>query len=254
MDFKKSLVRTFILQRDMNKTLTNDNRDLKKYYEEWWENPKDPRNLIFNQLNTLIESRLVMGDGKKALDVGSGKGKIILFLLKKGYKITSVEINENFVNILKEKYPNIKYMQDDFNQISFSDKYDIVTAIEFIQNLDYKMLASFINKISKITNLLYINISNRKSLHGFWTSFRGFQKPFVYTYSPKQLIILLQKEGFEISYKYGVGFLTPITLLSNFRIKLLPIWIVKFINTFADKIFPQYCHLYYMEAIKYNWR
>jgi len=36
---------------------------MNRYYEEWWENPSDPRDFVFKQLNALVMERLP--DGKK---------------------------------------------------------------------------------------------------------------------------------------------------------------------------------------------
>lgn len=224
--------------------------EIKKYYEEWWENPKDPRDIIFKKLNALVFERLPQGNGKRALDIGSGKGTIVSFLCQKDYQVTAVELNENFTNNLRQRFPEVKVIEGDVNSIPINDTFDIVTAIEFIQNLDREELNKFFRKIATITNNLIINISNKNSLHGFWTAFRGFQKPFVYTYTPKEIESILEEADFRVTYKRGIGLLTPITLLSNFRFKIIPIWIAKILNTIGDFTFPKICHLYYIEAKK----
>ena len=65
---------------------------ISKYYSEWWENPKDPRNIVFEGLNNLVKERIHPGNNRKALDIGSGKGRIMSYLLEKGYKVTAVEM------------------------------------------------------------------------------------------------------------------------------------------------------------------
>jgi len=222
--------------------------EIKRYYEEWWENPLDPRDIIFKELNKLVFERLPQGEGKRALDVGSGKGAIVSFLLQKGYQVTAVELNENFVMGLRERFPEIEVIEGDFNSVSINGTFDVVTAIEFIQNLDSEALRRFLRKVATLTDQLIINISNKNSLHGFWTAFRGFQKSFVYTYTPKEVEGILGETGFQVTYKRGIGLLTPITLLSNFRFKIIPSWLARIVNPIGDKIFPRVCHLYYLEA------
>jgi SAM-dependent methyltransferase len=222
--------------------------EIKKYYEEWWENPRDPRNVIFTKLNKIVYERLPQGKGQKALDIGSGKGTIVSFLLQKGYKVTSVELNEKFVIDLKRKFPEVRVIQGDINSVSINDTFNVVTAIEFLQNLDIKALNKFFRKIVTLTDRLIINISNKNSLHGFWTAFRGFQKPFVHTYTPIEIERILEDNGFQITYEKGIGLLTPITLLNDFRVKLIPIFSTKIINSFGDKLLPRLCHLFYIEA------
>lgn len=222
--------------------------EIKKYYEEWWENPLDPRNIIFKKLNRVVFERLPQGEGKRALDVGSGKGTIVSFLLQKGYQVTAIELNENFSMGLKQKFPEVEVIEGDFNSVSINGTFDIVTAIEFIQNFDREELNKFLKKVATLTDQFIINISNKNSLHGFWTAFRGFQKSFVHTYTPKEVKEMLEETGFQVTYKRGIGLLTPITLLSNFRFKIIPSWLAKTLNIMGDLIFPKICHLYYLEA------
>jgi SAM-dependent methyltransferase len=228
----------------------NSHVEIKKYYEEWWENPEDPRGVVFNALNDLVRGRIQEGSGKKALDVGSGKGKIVSFLLDKGYSVTAVDLNEKFTRALKEKYPGVSVLEGDFRNVSLDSSFDLITAIEFVQNLDKDGLVLFIEKAASLTDRLILNISNRNSLHGFWTNYRGFQKSFVHTYRPSEIERLLSQYHFKITYKRGVGFVTPVTLLSGFRFKIVPAFVARLLNPIADKIFPGYCHLYYIEAEK----
>jgi SAM-dependent methyltransferase len=224
--------------------------DMKRYYEEWWENPLDPRDVIFKELNRVFLKRLPLGAGKRALDVGSGKGTIVSLLRRKGYHVTAVELNENFTKSLRRDFPEVDVVEGDFNSVPINGTFDVVTAIEFVQNFDRETLHEFLGKVSRLTDNLITNISNKNSLHGFWTSFRGFQKPFVYTYTPREIETALEEMGFQVTYGQGIGLLTPITLLSNFRCKIIPIPVAKALNTAGDLVFPKLCHLYYLEANK----
>jgi SAM-dependent methyltransferase len=224
--------------------------EIKRYYEEWWENPNDPRDIIFKKLNAVVLERLPQGNGKRALDIGSGKGTIVSYLLKKGFNVTALDLNENFIRELKQKFPMIDVIEGDFNTVSIDRTFDIVTAIEFIQNLDREALKNFLKKVANLTDYVIINISNRNSLHGFWTSFRGFQKSFVHTYTPSEIEKMLKEVGFQVSYKKGVGLITPLSLFSGFKFKIIPVWAAKIINPIGDKLFPRRCHLYYLEAKK----
>jgi len=233
---------------NVSKRMDDITLEMKNYYTEWWENPEDPRDFIFKALNTLVLERLPDGHGKRALDIGSGKGAILEILLRKGYDVTAVEINEEFTHDLRRRYPHANVVQGDFNKVHLEDRYDIVTAIEFIQNLDKRSLLAFMEKVGRLTDRLVLNVSNKFSLHGIWTAARGFQKPFVFTYTPKEIKWLLVQNGFQTSFSKGIGFVTPITLLSGFRIKLIPEWFARGINAALDPLLPGACHLYYIEA------
>lgn len=224
--------------------------DIKSYYEEWWENPRDPRDQVFRRLNRLIFKKLPPGNGRKALDIGSGKGTIIGFLLEKGYQAAAVEFNENFVRDLKQRFPAVEVIEGDFNVVAIERRFDLVTAVEFIQNLDRDGLRIFFQKVAALTDHLILTVSNKKSLHGFWAVFRGFIKPFVHVYTPKEIETIVRASGFEVLSGRGIGLLTPITLFPDFRWKLIPVWLTKLVNPWADRIFPRRCHLYYLEAGK----
>jgi len=224
--------------------------DIKRYYEEWWENPRDPRDHVFKRLNRLILKQLPSGDGRKALDIGSGKGTIVGFLLQKGYQAAAVELNENFVRDLRQRFPGVDVIEGDFNAVAIDRTFDLVTAVEFIQNLDRDALQLFFQKVAALTGHLILTVSNKNSLHGFWAVFRGFIKPFVHVYTPREIEALVRTSGFEITSRRGIGLLTPITLFSDFRWKLIPAWLTKLVNPWGDRLFPRRCHLYYLEAGK----
>ena len=87
--------------------------EIKEYYSESWENPKEIRNVIFDSLNELVKERLPPGDGKKALDIGSGHGRIVSYLVERGYDVTAMDFNEDFCEELKIKFPNVQMLQED---------------------------------------------------------------------------------------------------------------------------------------------
>ena len=225
-------------------------REMKQYYEEWWENPRDPRDFVFRQLNALVMRRLPQGRGKTALDVGSGKGAIVSMLRRKDYVVTAVELNETFARRLREHFPEARVIEGDVNSIVLDTAVDVVTAIEFIQNLDEAGVRKFLGKAAQVTAYVVVSISNRHSMHGLWTAYRQFQKSFVYTYTPKQIESMLEETGFDVTYRKGIGLLTPITLLPDFRLTVVPIWLAKVVNLVGDMILPRICHLYYLEARK----
>lgn len=224
--------------------------DIKTYYEEWWENPRDPRDRVFRRLNRLILKKLPPGEGKEALDVGAGRGTIVDFLRQKGYRAAAVEFNENFVRELRQRFPDVEVIEGDFIGLAIGRTFDLVTAVEFIQNLNREDLQSFFRKVAALTDHLILTVSNKNSLHGFWAVFRGFIKPFVHVYTPKEVESLIRGAGFEIVSRRGIGLLTPITLFADFRWKLIPVWLTTLINPWADRLFPRRCHLYYLEARK----
>lgn len=162
--------------------------DLRTYYSQWWENPRDIRNLVFQSLNELVRRRILPATpGAKALDIGSGCGTIVSFLLEKGYNVTALDINEDFVRDLRRRFPNVRVIQADISDFDIEEHFDVVTMIEVAQNLEHAALKKVLEKLSTRTRCLLINISNQHSLHGLWAELRGFRAPFVFPYTPAQL-------------------------------------------------------------------
>ena len=71
----------------------------------------------------------------------------------------------------------------------------------------------------------------------------------MFNYTPVEFDGYLEEAGFRIVYKRGVGLVTPISLFSGFRGKLIPAWFAKVVNK-LDRYATKRCHLYYVEAIK----
>lgn len=99
-----------------------------------------------------------------------------------------------------------------------------------------------------MSKTLLINISNRNSLHNWWIEKRGFKKDFVFNYTPEEFEGYLEDAGFHIVYRRGIGLVTPISLFSGFRGKLIPVWFARMVNK-LDPYATKRCHLYYVEAI-----
>ena len=219
-----------------------------RYYSKWWENPKDIRNIVFESLNELVRKRIPKGNGKRALDIGSGKGRIVSYLLEKSYKVTAVEINPDFVCKLKKNFPQVKVIQEDICNVSFNERFDLITMIEVAQNFNKEELVQLLRKVNMITRILFINISNKNSLHGLWIESHKFKNNFVHRLTPGQFDAILNSTGFNIYYRKGVGLVTPLSLFSGFRGRLIPIWLAKAVNRRFDKYATRFCHLYYVEA------
>ncbi len=225
-----------------------NSKEIKSYYSKWWENPRDIRNVVFNKLNEYVRQRIPCEEGRNALDIGSGHGRIVSYLVEKGYEVTAVEFNEEFVAELKVGFPSIRVIAEDVRQIALDKGYDLVTCIELAQNLNRTELLALLTKLAAVTKLLLINISNRNSLHARWLEFRHWKANFVFTYTPEEFEQILAQAGFDIIHRRGIGLITPISLFKDFKGKLIPVWLAKAVNRF-DFLFLRVCHLYYVEAV-----
>lgn len=226
------------------------NEEIKKYYSMWWENPKDIRNVVFDSLNEYVRQRIPPWNRKMALDIGSGHGRIVTYLVEKGYNVTAVDFNEDFCEELKNKFPNVRVLQEDVRNLGFNEdeKFDVTTCIELVQNLEEEELLALLTKLATMTKLLLINMSNRSSFHARWLEFRGWKANFVFNYTPKGFEQILEQTGFHITHRRGIGLITPVSLFKGFKGKFIPTWFTKVVNR-LDPLFPKVCHLYYVEAV-----
>lgn len=225
-------------------------KDIEDYYKFWWENPADIRNCVFNRLNDVVTQRLPSGIDSLALDLGSGRGRIISYLINRGCKVTGIEINNSFCKELINKFPDAEIINNDvIEALAFlqNKSFEVATCIELAQNLDHSQFKKLLKLLRPITKKVLINISNKNSLHGWWSNFRKMRASFVFEYSPQDLKNYLEEAGFKITCKKGIGFITPISLFSGFKCVIIPPWVSK-ITFFLDNIFPNKCHLYYVEA------
>ena len=104
---------------------------------------------MFDSLNELVKERLLPGNAKKALDIGSGHGRIVSYLVEKGYDVMAVDFNEDFCEELRRKYPNIRVLQEDVCNLDFdkNERFDVVTCIELVQNLTKDDLLELMRKL-----------------------------------------------------------------------------------------------------------
>lgn len=223
-------------------------QDMTNYYRQFWENPLDPRNLVFNELNDYVKLRIPSGVGKTAIDIGSGKGTILNYLVQKGYEVVALELDSALSSRLKWRFPTANVIRADVRRAELHGVFDLVTCIELTQNLTKEELSNLVLRLSKVGKRLLINISNPHSFHGCWTNYRGFRADFVTEHTIEELEELLARAGFRIFHRRGIGLLTPITLYPSFRVKLFPTCLARAINHF-DKWFAEKCHLYYVEAV-----
>jgi len=204
--------------------------------------------VVFDSLNQYVRQRIPQSrERENALDIGSGHGKIVSYLVEKGYEVTAVEFNEEFVVELEGKFPGMRVISGDVRNIDFNGIFDIITCIELAQNLNREELLVLLSKLAKVTKFLLINISNGNSFHTRWVEARGWKADFVFNYTPKEFEEILAQAGFDIVHRRGIGLITPISLFKGFRGKLIPVWFARLINK-LDPLFPKICHLYYVEA------
>lgn len=174
-------------------------------------------------------------NGKNALEIGSGSGQATESFLKSGYAVTCCEINENFCNVLAERYKkyNITVANKAFEDFSCEENsFDLIFSATAFHWIDKD--AGFL-KIKRLlkkggTAALFWNVPtpayNSKALHDEIQAAYGSDRPFGY----------FQKYGFCTEYfeKYGFDGIES-ALFKAYR-RLSADRYLMLLNTYSDHI------------------
>jgi len=98
----------------------------------------------------------------KVLDLGCGEGRDALFLSKKGFKVTAIDISKTGIKNLLKKAKELKVKiigkVKDITKFNFKIKYDIIISFSVFQFLNKKEVYSIIKKMKKNTKKEGINV------------------------------------------------------------------------------------------------
>ncbi len=90
----------------------------------------------------------------KVLDIGcGGSGRIISEALKNKFEILGIDVSAEMIRIAQEKYPDVKFINADFNEWNPSENFDLVIAWDSVfhspkhlQKTITKKMCSLLNK------------------------------------------------------------------------------------------------------------
>lgn len=105
------------------------------FYSELDKDYKTSKSLM-NKKMKLVAS--LLNKGKYFLDIGSGSGELISKIIHKYQKIIGIEINDNSIKILKEKfknYNNVFILKTSVKDIK-EEKFDICTTLDVLEHLE----------------------------------------------------------------------------------------------------------------------
>jgi len=135
-----------------------------KYYDIVYHDKNYKKECIFIRK---LFSKFSKNDIKTILDIGCGTGTHAIFLAKKGYEITGIDISNDMLKKAKEKINNskIKFFRKDMRNFSFNKKFDacicMFDVINYMtNNTDLKKTFMNIGKHLKIGSLLIFDSWN----------------------------------------------------------------------------------------------
>lgn len=151
----------------------NDKEALERVYEEppaVWTSKTPPEELV-----GLVESGKIKPC--RVLDVGCGEGFYSIYLAKKGFEVTGIDLAENAIKLAKqnaeENGVKVNFMAMDVSNIEkLNEKYDFVLEWALLHHLPHETREKYVESLSKLLNKngkylsVSFNINDRKSGKG----------------------------------------------------------------------------------------
>jgi ubiquinone/menaquinone biosynthesis C-methylase UbiE len=84
----------------------------------------------------------------RILDIGCGTGDDTKFLLRKGFKVTSIDSSKEMLSIAKKKIPNHKFLLKDMRKISYpAESFQGIVSAFSLQHTTKKEAAGLVKKL-----------------------------------------------------------------------------------------------------------
>ena len=120
-----------------------------------------------NTINKMIDI-LNLSPDDSVVELGPGKGAITEELFKRLDKLTAIEIDTRVIRELKNKFPNLNLIKEDFTKISFNKLPNVTCPIKIIGNIPFNLTGEVLFKtiyekdfISEVVLLMPFDIAKR---------------------------------------------------------------------------------------------
>ena len=171
--------------------------------------------------------------GSSVLELGTGTSRYGIFLGKKGFRFTGIDITGNMLKIAKNKVGkaglDINLVKMDAETISFrSEQFDNVICIHTFQYFLHPLKVLIgANNVLKSGGRCIVSFESNYVLEGKFRKF--FRHPLQTFYSINEVKALFKKAGFKPIYEKRL-FLLPLGLYRR-----LPSFAVKIVKTFDNR-------------------
>lgn len=182
--------------------------------------------------------------GSNLIELGSGYGRFVLQLLKRGYKVTAIDISQESLDILfnqaKKNHldKNLKLVKSDFSKPMFLDTYDgayCISTFHLLGDTEEKRIKIFSNLVKSVIKGGEIVVIEPNPLNPFYYPFYWFssqvsweiEKTFMKSSEAnlKKIFKNLGLVDIEVSY---MGFL-PNRFINT-------VYFVKYLNNFINSM------------------
>jgi ubiquinone/menaquinone biosynthesis C-methylase UbiE len=229
-------------------------KDVKNFFRradpKWWNPLKENgRKWVYLKQFKKIAEILKEDPSVKALDLGAGRGLYTGLLLKKKYKVVSVDINPRMLEIIHQKFGNkVLTIEAGCVNLPFeNESFDIILAIELVVHVpEIEKLLSEIKRILRSNGKAILSVTNKFSLYSLWvTKINPFlifksKEYFNRQYSVKEFSEILEKYGFQIISIYGFGVIPSLSLLKNWQFIIIPEFFAKGFSSILDPLLGKY--------------
>mgnify|MGYP001567634686 CR=1 FL=1 len=157
----------------------------------------------------------------KLLELGCGIGAHSLELARKGFDVTGIDINRNFIKYAKKEaekkaIKNIKFLQMDITKPINLGKYDIILTSEVIEHIiNFRDVFENIEKSLKPSGYLVLTVPNHAGIGGFteflWAMkarFNWVDEHYGYCCNTRRIQNLLKEYGIEPLKTYTIFYVS----------------------------------------------
>ncbi len=159
--------------------------------------------IVVTKKNTDWMSKYVSKNGK-ILDLGCGVGLATSFFIKKGFKLTCIDISSKMISYAKKRNKNANFVKGDFLTTNFNSQFDGIFAFSFIHLFPKIIVNQILKKIYNILNpggIAFIESTKSKKGSEGWEikkDYFGKHKRFRKHWTKKELQETLIQANFRI--------------------------------------------------------
>jgi ubiquinone/menaquinone biosynthesis C-methylase UbiE len=187
---------------------------------------------------------LSLPKGSNLIELGSGYGRFVLQLLKRGYKVTAVDISQESLDILLDQAKknnidkNLKLIKSDFSKPKFDNSYDgayCISTYHLLAGAQEKRIEIFSNLVKSVKKKGTVVVIEPNPLNPFYYPFYWFsdqvsweiEKTFMKSseFNLKRIFKKVGLDNIKISY---MGFL-PNRFINSIQS-------VKYLNGFINSL------------------
>lgn len=119
-----------------------------------------------NEETDFIIEVLDLPKDSKILDLPCGHGRHSILLSEKGYKVTGIDIQEDFITLAKEQKSNVDFLVQDMRKIEYDSEFDAVinmfTSLGYFDEGENALVVKKMSKVLKPGGKLLIDTVNRE--------------------------------------------------------------------------------------------